>query len=172
MSRVERAGDAPALANEKEQALLARLQRVDQHLAHDGGADQRDKARLLRGLLAWDLAAEFQPRLREAKKTLSEVDVLFTEVHGRRAALTRAQRQAPHSFDDFTRRIEAMEAKIRRLRDAAVTASQTQEAYLAELAVTALAQQRERIATYVTQAKFAVAQIYDQATAGGEERKP
>ena len=172
LSRIERAGDAPALANEKEQALLARLQRVDQHLAHDGGADQRDKTRLLRGLLAWDLAAEFQPRLREAKKTLSETDLLFTEVHDRRAALTRAQRQAPQSFDDFTRRIEAMEAKIRRLRDATATASQTQEAYLAELAVTTLALQRERIATYVTQAKFAVAQIYDQATAGGEERKP
>jgi hypothetical protein len=172
LSRIEREGDAPALANEKEQALLARLKRVDRRLAHDDGAAQRDQARLLRGLLAWDLAAEFQPRLRQAKKTLSEVDLLFTEVHGRRAALTRAQRQAPHRFDDFTRRIDALDAKIRRLRDAAVTASQTQEAYLAELAVTTLAQQRERIVTYVTQAKFAVAQMYDQATAGGEERKP
>ena len=38
-----------------------------------------------------------------------------------------------------------------------------QEAHIGALAVETLQQQHERLGTYVTQARFAVAQIYDQS---------
>jgi hypothetical protein len=42
-------------------------------------------------------------------------------------------------------------------------AARAQEEYLAELGAAELGRRREQMASYVTQARFAVAQIYDQA---------
>ena len=47
--------------------------------------------------------------------------------------------------------------------------ARAQEGYLAELAAAELARRREQIATYITQARFAVAQIYDQAVRATEK---
>jgi hypothetical protein len=43
--------------------------------------------------------------------------------------------------------------------------------FLEELAVAELAAQKERLAAYLTQARFAVAQMYDEASNAGREGK-
>lgn len=168
IARIEREGDAVALATGKERALLDRLNRVKRALARAPDAEAAEKHRLLSGLLAWDLSARYSERLWEAKKGLREAGRLLADAEQRRAALARAQVDAPRSFDAFAARIEALRAAIERLRPGLAAAAHAQERYLGELAVAELERQRERIAAYVTQARFAVAQIYDQAVRAGE----
>jgi hypothetical protein len=48
------------------------------------------------------------------------------------------------------------------------TLAQQQRAAVQELAVAALLEQKERLAAYGTQARFAVAQIYDRASVARE----
>jgi hypothetical protein len=165
LERIEDESDTVALANEKEQAQLDSLNRIQKQL--DGGlgadADARDRVRLLRGLLQWDIASDFTLRLWQAKKSLQDADRLLREAAGRRAALVRAQQDAPREFDDFAQRIRASRARILALRASAQDLLVAQEAHIGALAVATLQQQHERLGAYVTQARFAVAQIYDQS---------
>jgi len=167
LERIEREDDAEALAGEKERVLAARLERVYAGLDRIAEPAQqeaaREKYRLLHGLLTWDLSEQYSARLREEKKALKEADRLIAEAEARRGALLRAQAQGPARFDEFDRRIEALRSRIGRLQADVGAAARAQEDHLAELAVAELALRREQIAAHITQARFAVAQIYDQA---------
>ncbi|HEY6240645.1 MAG TPA: hypothetical protein VIW78_07380 [Burkholderiales bacterium] len=167
LARIESEGDAEALAREKERTLAARLERVRAGLEHIADPSQREaareKSRLLRGLLTWDLSAQYSTRLREEKKALRDADRLIAEAEARRGALRREEARGPARFDEFDRSIEALRDRVSRAQGKVSAAARAQEDYLAVLAVTELARRREQIATYITQARFAVAQIYDSA---------
>jgi hypothetical protein len=167
LARIENEEDAEALAPEKERALAMRVERVRTGLERLAEPEQRqtaqEKYRLLRGLLAWDLSAQYSTRLWEKKKALKETGRLIAEAEARREALLRAQAQVPASFDEFDKRIEALRNRVSHAQADVSAAARVQEAYLADLAATELAQRRDQIVSYVTQARFAVAQIYDQA---------
>jgi len=124
---------------------------------------------LLRGLLTWDLSAQYSTRLRSENKALQEAGRLITEAEARREALLQAQARVPASFDEFDKRIETLRGRINRAQADVSAAARAQEDYLAELAVAELALRREQITTYITQARFAVAQIYDQAVRAAEK---
>ena len=171
IARIERETDARAFADDKERGLLERLERVKRALAGTPDAEAAEKYRRYRGLLDWDLSARYSERLWEAKKELRDTERLLAQAEQRRAALARAQVEAPRSFDAFAQRIEALRGNIERMRPAVASAARAQEQYLAQLAAEELSRQRDRIAAYVTQARFAVAQIYDQALRADEESK-
>jgi hypothetical protein len=174
LARVESEEDTEALAGQKQRMLAARLERVQAGLTRLSDPAERaaaqDKYRTLRGLLTWDLSAQYSMRLREENKTLQEAGRLISEAEARREELLRAQADAPARFDDFDRRIEALRARMTRAQADVRAASQAQEGYLAELAVGELAARRDQMAGYIAQARFAVAQIYDQAVRVTEKR--
>ena len=173
LDRIEREGDAGALAPERERTLAARLERVRAGLEGLGEPAQREAAhekyRLLRGLLAWDQSAQYSARLREQQKALQEAGRSIAEAEARRASLLEAQAKSPARFDEFDSRIEVLRAQIGRLRAEVGSAAQAQEHYLADVAAGELVRRREQIATYITQARFAVAQIYDRAVRTSEK---
>jgi len=173
LARIESEGDAEALAAERENTLAMRLERVRTGLERLVDPAQRETARekyrLLRGLLTWDLSAQYSTRLRSENKALQEAGRLITEAEARREALLQAQARVPASFDEFDKRIETLRGRISRAQADVSAAARAQEGYLAELAVGELALRREQITTYITQARFAVAQIYDQAVRATEK---
>jgi hypothetical protein len=174
LARVEGEEDTEALAGQKQRMLAARLERVRAGLARLSDPAERaaaeDKYRVLRGLLTWDLSAQYSTRLREENKTLQEAGRQIDEAEARREELLRAQADAPARFDEFDRRIEALRVRMNRAQADVRAASRAQEDYLAELAVGELAARREQMAGYIAQARFAVAQIYDQALRVTEKR--
>ncbi len=173
LARIESEGDAEALAAERESTLAMRLERVRTGLERLVDPAQRETARekyrLLRGLLTWDLSAQYSTRLRSENKALQEAGRLITEAEARREALLQAQARVPASFDEFDKRIETLRGRINRAQADVSAAARAQEDYLVELAVAELALRREQITTYITQARFAVAQIYDQAVRATEK---
>jgi len=171
LARIESESNTEALATEKEQELLARLERIRQQLARqvDATGEAQERYRLLRGLLTWDIAADFTSRLWQARKSLNELDRLLQEAGTRRSALERAQQETPRTFDAFDARIRALTPRIAQLRGRAQELTRAQEAHLGELAIAELRLQQERLAAYLTQARFAVAQIYDQSSSQGRD---
>lgn len=163
IERIEREEDAIALADEKERLLLRRLDHAEGVLKRAPDPLVQERVRLLRGLMGWDLSSRYRERLWKVKQGVQELDRLLAESGARRAALTRAQVEAPQEVDAFTARIARTQPRISELRKKVDALAQAQEQQLAALAVDELARQRERIAAYVMQAHFAVAQIYDQA---------
>jgi hypothetical protein len=175
LADIESAEDAEALAGERERMLAERLERVRAGLPRFADPAEREaakeKQRLLRGLLGWDLSAQFSARLREESKALQEAGRLIDQAEARREELQRAQAQAPAAFDEFDRRIEVLRAQVGRLQAEVAAAASAQEEHLSEVAASELLQRREQIAGYIAQARFAVAQIYDQAVRVTEKRQ-
>jgi hypothetical protein len=174
LARIESEENAEALAGEKERMLASRLERVRAALGRVADPAEREAAqekhRLLRGLLTWDLSAQYSMRLRNENKALQETGRLISEAEARRDELSRAQAEAPARFDEFDRRIEALRVRVSLAQAGVRAGARAQEEYLAELAVDQLSRQRDQMVAYIAQARFAVAQIYDQAVRVTEKR--
>jgi hypothetical protein len=79
------------------------------------------------------------------------------------AALAQAQRDEPLRFEAFAKRIEALAPRIDALVPRVVALSREQQQEVQDIAVAELTRQKERLGVYATQARFAVAQLYDRA---------
>jgi len=164
LARVENDADVEAVATEKGIEQLERLERIRGILSqHPADEETWERYRLLRGVLRWDIETGYPARLWEVKKSLQGLDRALADSDRQRAALTDGQARMPEVFAGFDARIRALAPRVRSLQERARELTREQGALIAELAVAELAAQRERIATYLTQARFAVAQIYDQS---------
>jgi len=163
----EAAGDGVAFADEKQQDLLARLKEiraiVDAPNADEEVFKQRDRVRLVGGVLAWQIAHDSVGRLWDAKVELDRIGGWLEDAKRHADALTTAQREEPLKFDRFARRIAAFAPQLQVMipRVAALGREQREEAQ--EIAIAELVGQQQRIAGYTTQARFALAQLYDRA---------
>jgi hypothetical protein len=169
LARIEQEANTDALATEKEQEQLARLERIRKQLTRkvDSSGENQERYRQLRGLLAWDMATDFDARVWEARQSLNELNRRLEEAQARRTALETAQKETPRTFDAFDIRIRALLPRIAQLQRRTQELSRAQETHLGELAIAVLQQQQARLTDYLTQARFAVAQMYDQSSGPG-----
>ena len=167
LARVEAQTDVAALADEKELALRQRLERAKATIALLGetpeAVEARERLRRAEGALTWRMIDQFPARLWEAKKSLRTIDQQLAEAAGREAALAQAQRDEPARLAGFDGRIAALDARVKALIPRVAALAGEQRVAMQDIAVAALERQKERLATYATQARFAVAQLYDRA---------
>jgi hypothetical protein len=123
----------------------------------------RERVRLLGGALTWNLAQQYPGRLWEAQKALKITDDTLIDARRRDAELAQAQRDEPSRFDAFAGRIPELDRRIQALIPRVAGLSREQQGVVQDLAVAELTRQKERLAVYATQARFAVAQLYDRA---------
>jgi hypothetical protein len=167
LGRVETESDAAAFADAKERELLERLASVQAALKTAGDdptlSSQRTRARLAAGALTWNLAREMPARLWDAKKNLRTIDKNLSEARQHDAALAQAQREEPVRQQAFAGRIDELDRRIRGLIPRVAALGREQQGQVQELAVAELERQKDRLAIYATQARYAVAQLYDRA---------
>ena len=173
-------GDGLALADARERRLLERLARVQAALAASsqavaGGAPEdpqvaaaRERYRLVAGALQWDLAQQAPQRSWEARKSLRALGEALEQAHAHDGALVRAQATEPGHFDDFGVRIGQLHQRVQALIPHVEELAKEQRTAVQEMAVAQLEEQKERLDVYANQAHFAIAQIYDKATAAQE----
>jgi Tetratricopeptide repeat len=159
-----------AFTSPKEQQLAQRLMRVREILDRAGDdpqfADARERYRRVAGAMTWQLTEEYPARLWEAKKQLMELDAEVSRARARDTALGQAQRDEPAHFDQFATRISQLDYRIRSLQPRVAALIHAQDRYMQGLAVAELEHQKDQLAAYATQARFAVARIYDRASIG------
>jgi tetratricopeptide (TPR) repeat protein len=169
LAAADQEADGVALADARERDLLDRFERVRKLLEAAGSERDpeldalRERFRRVAGALSWQLSDQFAARMWDAKKSLKEIDEGLVEAHDRDAALARAQNDEPVRFDQLGSRIAELDTRLRAMTPRVATLLAEQQQYVQNLAVAALEQQKERLASYGTQARFAVAQIYDRA---------
>src|SRR5690606_29514740 len=125
----------------------------------------REKHRFLRGLLLWDLRRDYRARLWAEKKSLAELDRSIREARRRHHDVTSARDNWPEAFASLAARIDGLRPRVLGLKTSADAALRRQELFLQDIAVAELEAQRERLTTYMVQARFALASIYDRAAA-------
>ena len=166
VARAEAAPDGVAFADAKQVDLLERVARVQSTLKDAGtGAEfdrLRERLRLAAGALTWQLAQDQGARAWQAKKQLAIINQQFAQARQRDAALAQAQRDEPARFDVFGKRIAALAPLLNAVIPRVAALSKEQQGEVQEIAVAELTRQKERLAVYATQARFAVAQLYDR----------
>lgn len=178
VARVAAESDSKALADAKQRDFLARIDSGRATLAAPGAdveAGAQERLRRVSGALTWQLAQQYPARLWEATKAVGVIQTQLTEAAQHDAALVQAQRDEPARFERFAVRIKELDARIQALIPRVAALSRDQEQAVQGLAVAELERQKERLAVYATQARFAVAQIYDRATSmkeGDRANKP
>jgi tetratricopeptide (TPR) repeat protein len=169
LQEIERSEDVVALGTAKEQQTWVALERMEPKLAalpSDAESDElRTKQQFLKGLLLWDLRRDYKARLWAEKKALGELDRGLREAQRRHHQVQSGRDDWPDKFVELTARIHGLEPRVDALRATAATALARQQTFLQDLAVEELKAQRDRLRTYMVQARFALASIYDRAAA-------
>ena len=159
-----------AFTDSKEQQIAERMTRVRAILDRAGDDPQleaeRERYRLAAGALTWRLTQEYPERLWDAKKQLRDLDAELSQARERDTALAQAQRDEPAHFEQFATRISQLDYRIRSLQPRLAALVHAQERYIQGLAVAELEHQKDQLAAYATQARFAVARLYDRANLG------
>lgn len=175
VERAVRDQDPQAFANVKDRELLDLIEGVKQGLKEVSDAAEaqrlRERTRLVAGALEWRLTQEYAARSWDAQKDMKTIDTELALAREREAAVARAQVEEPARHEAFAKRIAELSARIQALipRVAALSGEQGKE--VQELAVAELARQKDRLAVYSQQARFAVAQMYDRATSETPTKK-
>jgi hypothetical protein len=171
VAEVVAARDVTALATPEEAIQWRKLEELSARTAALPPGTQRDalaeRVRLLRGTLAWQLDADYKLRLSRLRASLADTDAALAEARQRRALVEQAGDLAPRSTEGFAERVRGIERRVERLQPAIDAAAAAQERLLADIAVRELESQKARLASYTTQAQFALAALYDGASTGG-----
>ena len=165
--------DIAALATAQEAVHWHTLEELDARIAALPPGEKRDgleeRARLLRGTLAWQLDAEYKLRLSRLHAGLRQVDAEIAQARRRVTLVEQAGGDAPRSTETFAARVSELDGRIARLKPRIDAAAAAQERLLADIAVRELEAQKARLASYATQAQFALAALYDGAAAEGAQ---
>jgi hypothetical protein len=165
--------DVAALATDVERGQWATLERIEQVLAGLPPGPQRDalaeRARLLRGTQLWQFDAEYKVRLRRAEASLRETQTALAEARERVSLVDQAGESAPRDTAGFAQRVDDLAQRVDAIGPRIDATAAAQQQMLANVAVQELEAQKRRLASYAMQAQFALASLYDGATAGGAQ---
>jgi hypothetical protein len=175
LARVERDGDVIAFADPKQDDLLQRLASVQiAAKANEQDPDVAklaDKIRLLSGVLAWHLSQDYPSRLWVAQRALRDADQEIALAEGRETRLAKAQSEEPLRFQAFAKRIDELEARLNVLIPRVAALTEEQQQAVQGIAVAELGRAQQRLAEYQTQARFALAQLYDRANIAANNKE-
>lgn len=173
--QAEQAADGVAFADERQRDLqqrlsrsrdtLAKLQQAGAPAASDGLDLASVAARLDRaaGALSWELAQALTERQWQARKSLRTSADGLRNAQASLDALDQAQRDETTRLTGLERRIQALSQRLDALKAPLDGVTRAQANQLQALAVAGLQAQQQRLAGYSTQARFAMAQLLDQA---------
>jgi len=161
-------GDGAAFADSKQVALSERINEaqklIDQHPGDTEFSTAQEKVRLVRGALVWQLAQDFPDREWRAKKEIEEINAQLGKAQNLEQQLLDAQRDEPVRFDKFEQRLTAISAALNTMIPRIAALQHEQQIVVQNIAITQLSGEKELLTQYATQARFALAQLYDRGT--------
>ena len=175
LTGIERDNDIAALATDREHEQWEKIERIEKVLESADQSDplvqeMREKTRLLRGRLLWDFNAGYKARVWRTHKELRELDVAYGEARRRWVLVERAREDYPARTEEFAGRVANLQPRIAALSAKLAAAAKSENQYLASVAIKELESQKERLAAYSLQARYALASIYDRAASGSNSK--
>jgi hypothetical protein len=175
LNDIDNGKDLAALGSAQERDQWARLQRLEAALAsapdNAETAELKDRLRMVKGVLSFRLNESFRARIWQQRRTLKDLDLTLHEAQNRWIRVERARHSVPTNNGEFAARVAALKVRIDALQARLAATQRKQSAYLAQLAVSELEQQKNRLSTYQVQARFALATMYDRAANPPSEKK-
>jgi tetratricopeptide (TPR) repeat protein len=165
---IEASHDWLALANDEEFAMWGEITGLEASPALSANVpeadDVRDKIKLLKGVLQWDLEKDFKNRLWAIRNDLDVAGEELVESQRMRRQIDESMRRQPAEFAGFNQRVDALAPRIDALIARVDTDLASQRGFLQTVAVGELQAKKDRLRAYAVQAQFALASIYDKAS--------
>jgi hypothetical protein len=173
---IERDENVWALGTEPEQAAWATFDAMDDKfdvLGSEPGAGMlREKQRFLRGILYWNLYRDYPARLWQAKKNLRSIERGFRSAQRSYHQVDFARAAWSENFTSLTQRIAGLTPRAQTLGAQLDGLIVRQAAFLQGVATRELRAQRDRLSTYLVQARFALASVYDRSATMSSTTSP
>ncbi len=169
LAQIDQENEAFALATAREQRLAALIAGMEARLARHGDnaalAAERERLRILKGVLSWDVERDYKARLWETRKAVTALATALAQVEQGQTRLLQAQLDAPERFEGFDARIAALSERIAALRQQLIDVTGRHEKYLQALTVAELERQRARAGEHRLRARYELAALLDEMTA-------
>jgi len=166
IARIEMERDVVGLASSDEARQWAAVSALEANPAFtsDAGAAARDKHRVIKGSLLWQLDADFRYRLWQQKRSLAQLDESLALARSHESWVLQARDEAPRGLDGYAARIALLNPRLEAMQTQIAAVLDRQQGRLTLVAATELESQKARLLSYRVQARFALATIYDRAT--------
>jgi chromosome segregation ATPase len=170
LTSIETGADVAALGDPKEQAQWRKIRQLESAAGDTSSPEhaqmtaERDKIKLMKGVLLWQLDAQFKERSYNQRRELRALDAQLNEAQNRWVRVQTARASVPTNTEEFAARISELSARIAQLKDKLTQSARQQQQFLEQLASHALLEQKDRLAEYQVQAHFALADIYDRSS--------
>lgn len=156
------------LATTEEAQLSAELDRIEDSLDEQDGADVaalRERAHRLRGTLTWTLRTEYDGRLTQFYEHLQELSEAIELMSAQYESFVRARQAAVHGFEGYTVPLRRLATRVDDALGNLELLMARQGHLLEIVAINELETRRQRLVGYRDEARFALADSYDRATA-------
>jgi tetratricopeptide (TPR) repeat protein len=154
------------LATTEERLLAARIDRLEAVLlgqSHPHGETLRQRIRRLRGVLTWSLLTRYHQRLTEAHEHLAVLNESVDAMQARYDAFVQTRQAATHSHVGYEIPIDGLRVRVAATLKRLDPLMARQGQMLETVAIRELRVRRERLDSYLNQARFAFADSYDRA---------
>jgi lipopolysaccharide biosynthesis regulator YciM/cell division protein FtsB len=167
VNTIEKDQDVAALGSDEEREQWAKIQGLEAALAGapdtPENAELRDRVKLVKGVLYFRLNDSFKARMWQQRRSIKDLDLALHEAQGRWIRVDHARKSVPNNNGEFAARVADLKARIEALQGRLADVQKKQTDYLAQLAIHELDEQKDRLAAYQVQARFALASMYDRA---------
>ena len=172
LDNIEKSHDWLALATAPEFDMWGKIRGLENTPALQANLpeaeEMRDKIRLLKGVLQWQLERDFKDRLWRARKNLRQAGEALVATKRSRRQIDESMRTEPGRFAEFSDRVYSLAPRIDEMQLKVEDALRKQRGFLQSIAVRELQAQKQRLDIYTVQARFALAAIYDVAASYGD----
>jgi hypothetical protein len=155
------------LATADERIVRERLNEIERVLTtHD--VDEREGLQLrvdrLNGILTWNLRTQYHERFTEAYKHLEQLNADLAKMTAQYEAFVRARQAAVHSYVGYDASITRLRQRVSEQLQGVSLVMARQGRVLEMVAINELGIRRDRLDSFQSQARYAVADSYDRAT--------
>jgi hypothetical protein len=172
LNNIEESHDWLALASQSEFDMWGEITSLENTPALSAdiseAAEVRDKIRLLKGVLQWQLEREFKGRLSHIRNDLKDAGKALVATQRSRRRIDESMRSEPLKFATLSERVSGLGPRIDGMILRVDDSLAEQRAFLRLIAVGELQAQKQRLDVYTVQARFALATIYDLSANAGE----
>ncbi len=130
--------------------------------------EARDKIKLLKGVLQWQLERDFKERLWRVQRDLRQAGEALVATQRSRRKIDETMRTEPQRLAELSARVDGLAPRIEAMQVQVARALLNQRTFLQSIAVGELQAQKQRLDIYTVQARFALAAIYDVSASFGD----
>lgn len=144
--------------------LVARLEKFVTPHGEEVARTFSQRVKRLRGVLTWNMHAEYEQRFADARKHLRELDQELDVLNRQHKAFARTRQTAIESYQGYVDVISSQRLRIAAAQEKVRALIARQGQVLEIMAVNELTARRDRLEEFRVKARFALADSYDRAS--------